>query len=253
MNDPAAAVIDYAPFAVYGVSHWSVLTLFAATCLALVYAGRRLRGTRALVRMRRGFALVVLAVMVPSNLYLWAPSRFEVGLSFPFDLCDLAWMAAAWALWTGRATLAYGAVYYWGLTLTMQGLLTPDLPQDFPHIYFLMFFASHCITPAAAIFLTWGVGLRPTWTLMWQTVAATVAWGACMLLFNSLTGSNYLYVNAKPATASLLDVLGPWPLYLLSALAVGITAWALLTWPWYLVRRGDLSTELEGDLSARLA
>src|SRR5262249_46171989 len=190
--------------------------------LVLVLVGRRLRGTPDLVRFNRGFAVVVLAVMVPMNVYLWLPSQWDVKISLPFDLCDLAWMAAAYALWTGRASWAFGLLYYWGLTLTTQGLLTPDLPQDFPHIFFIMFFASHCITPAAAVYLTWGVGLRPTWKLMWTTVAATVFWGLCMLAFNSLAGTNYLYMNATPPSASLLEALGPWPLYLAGELTVGI-------------------------------
>ena len=129
--------------------------------------------------------------------------------------------------------MAYGALYYWGLTLTTQGLITPDLPQDFPHIYFTMFFASHCVTPAAAVYLTWGVGLRPTWRLMATTVIATVAWGLAMLVFNSSAGTNYLYMNAKPPSASVLDLLGPWPSYLFGELALGVSVWSLLTWPWY--------------------
>ncbi|MGD9646753.1 MAG: TIGR02206 family membrane protein [Pirellulales bacterium] len=226
-------IVEVAPFASYGASHWSVLALLGLGCVALVAVGRRLRGTPALARFNRAFALVVVGVMVPMNTYLWLPSQWDLKISLPFDLCDLAWGAAAYTLWTGRTTLAYGAVYYWGLTLTTQGLFTPDLREDFPHIYFIMFFASHCLTPAAAIYLTWGVGMRPTWKLMWGTVVLTMIWGACMLLFNTLAGTNYLYVNAKPQAASLLDLFGPWPAYLAVALGVATTIWALLTWPWY--------------------
>lgn len=229
----AEPALDYTPFVTYGPSHLAVLAIFAAVCPVLVLIGRRLRGNPSAVVFSRAFALLILAVMAPQNMYLWLPAHWDVGVSMPFDLCDLAWMAAAYALWTGRAGLAYGAVYYWGLTLTTQGLITPDQPQDFPHIYFIMFFTSHCLTPAAAVYLTWGLGLRPTWKLMAQVLALTVGWGACMLVFNTLAGSNYLYVNGKPPSASILDLLGPWPYYLLGELAIGATAWALMTWPWY--------------------
>jgi uncharacterized membrane protein YwaF len=30
----------------------------------------------------------------------------------------------------------------------------------------------------------------------------------------------------------MLDLLGPWPWYLLSELVLGAAAWALITWPW---------------------
>ncbi len=236
MNNSAEAVFDYPQFATYGTSHQVVLVGLAAACLLPVAIGRRLRGTPALELFNRAFAVFILAVMVPMNVYLWLPSQWDVKISLPFDLCDLAWMAAAYVLWTGRSSLAYGLVYYWGLTLTTQGLVTPDLPQDFPHIFFIMFFASHCLTPAAAVYLTWGVGMRPTWKLMAGTIVTTVLWSACMLAFNTLAGTNYLYVNAKPPSASILDALGPWPIYLLGELAVAIAAWAMLTWPWYVVR-----------------
>ncbi len=233
MISDSTEAADYTPFAAYGPSHWAVLIALAAACAVLVMIGRRLRGTEALVRFNRAFALVVLAVMVPMNVYLWLPSHWDIGISLPFDLCDLAWMAAAYTLWTGRASIAYGLLYYWGLTLTTQGLITPDLPQDFPHIYFAMFFASHCLTPAAAVYMTWGVGLRPTWRLMATTIIATVTWGLAMLVFNTFAGSNYLYMNAKPPSASVLDLLGPWPYYLFGELTLGISVWAMLTWPWY--------------------
>jgi hypothetical integral membrane protein (TIGR02206 family) len=236
MNDPAGTVVDPPSFVSYGPSHGCVLVFFAAACFVLVAIGRRWRGTRELRWFRRCFAATVLAVMFPMTAYLWLPSQWDVRISLPFDLCDLAWMAAVYTLWTGRASPVYGALYYWGLSLTTQGLVTPDLQQDFPHIFFIMFFASHCLTPAAAIFLTWGVGLRPTWKLMWTTAAATIVWGTCMLVFNAVAGTNYMYLNAKPLSASLLDFLGPWPIYLGGELAVGIAMWTLLTLPWYLGR-----------------
>jgi hypothetical integral membrane protein (TIGR02206 family) len=49
---------------------------------------------------------------------------------------------------------------------------------------------------------------------------------------NTVLGSNYGYVNAKPAAASLLDFFGPWPVYLLVEIVIVSTAWALMTLPW---------------------
>jgi uncharacterized membrane protein YwaF len=35
----------------------------------------------------------------------------------------------------------------------------------------------------------------------------------------------------------VLDVLGPWPLYLLAEVAIVLVVWALMTWPWERTRR----------------
>jgi len=46
--------------------------------------------------------------------------------------------------------------------------------------------------------------------------------------------SNYMFIAHKPDTPSLLDVLGPWPWYILSAEAVGLAVGLLLYLPFAL-------------------
>jgi hypothetical integral membrane protein (TIGR02206 family) len=74
--------------------------------------------------------------------------------------------------------------------------------------------------------------MRPTWRSYRFAVVVTVIWAAATFTFNSIAGTNYGFLNGKPATASLLDVLGPWPLYLLTATLLILVVWALMTWPW---------------------
>jgi uncharacterized membrane protein YwaF len=41
-------------------------------------------------------------------------------------------------------------------------------------------------------------------------------------VINDLIGSNYLFIAHKPETASLLDVLPPWPGYIPIIIALGV-------------------------------
>jgi hypothetical integral membrane protein (TIGR02206 family) len=53
----------------------------------------------------------------------------------------------------------------------------------------------------------------------WQSVKRVAIYGNLYFLFvfilNKIIGSNYLFIAHKPETASLLDVLPPWPYYIL--------------------------------------
>lgn len=111
-------------------------------------------------------------------------------------------------------------------------MITPGLSEQFPHPRFIGFWAMHMLVVWAAIYMGAGLGIRPTWRLFGFTVAATSTWAVSVMAFNFLTGTNYGYLNGKPATASILDLLGPWPTYVVLEIALVTAIWALLTWPW---------------------
>ena len=58
-------------------------------------------------------------------------------------------------------------------------------------------------------------GFRPTWKSFWRVIIGLNIYAALIYPVNMLLGTDFLYINAKPATASLLDALPPWPYYLI--------------------------------------
>lgn len=219
-------------FVPYGPIHWTVLIALSTGALLLALLGRRHRDTPGSARFARGFAVVLLAWAVAMQIYRLLPAHWDITDSLPLHLSDLTWMTAAHALWT-RRRWSFVLTYYWGLTLNPQAMLTPaiDAP-DFPHIEFIDFWTQHTLVVWAAVYLTWGLGMRPNWRGYATAVGVTVAWGVSILGFNSLAGTNYGFVNAKPENPSLLDLMGDWPWYLGTELIIGAAAWALITWPW---------------------
>jgi hypothetical integral membrane protein (TIGR02206 family) len=159
------------------------------------------------------------------------PSEWNLQTSLPLQLCDWAWLVAAIALWTG-SRLAGTITYLWGLTLSTQGVLTPDLATPYPEPRWWMFWAMHLLIIWAAVYVVWGVRVRPTWQTYRQTVGITFAWAVATIAFNLAIGTNYGYLNGKPHRPSALDLLGPWPWYVAAEITVVAVVWALLVWPW---------------------
>lgn len=217
-------------FATFGTSHLVVLGVFVVALAPLVSSGRRVRGTPREQPYRRALAVSMVVVMVPLQLIDLLPGRFRLDTSLPLQLCDVAWVTAAIALWTGRR-LPGVLVQYWGLTLTTQALITPWLHEDFPDPKFWLFWFMHLAIVWTAVLLTWGLGVRPDWRDYRRAVAATVTWMAAVFAINLALDTNYGFVNAKPA-GSVLDLLGPWPAYLGVEIAVVAAVWALMTLAW---------------------
>ncbi|MDT5224651.1 MAG: hypothetical protein QOG19_2058 [Mycobacterium sp.] len=221
-------------FTAYGPSYWVVIAVFAIGAALLVWIGRRQTETQA---RRFGRILGVLTAAIYGSVLVYSLIPPTIARSVPLRLTDLATVAAAYALWSQRHW-AFALTYYWGLVLSTQALISPVLKSpDFPHYQFLGFWAIHLLVVWAAIYLTWGRRMRPQWRSYRIVVLVTVVWAAFAFAFNSIAGTNYGFLNEKPATATLLDVLGPWPVYLLTGATLILIVWALMTWPWERTRR----------------
>ncbi|WP_197374825.1 YwaF family protein [Mycolicibacterium baixiangningiae] len=216
-------------FAAYGPSYWGAIAVFVLGAAFLVWLGRRQTEVQS-----QSFGRIVgaLTAAIYASVLIYSLVPLTVDRSVPLRLTDLATVAAACALWSQRHW-AFALTYYWGLVLSAQALISPVLVgPDFPHYTFLAFWAIHLLVVWAAIYLTWGRGMRPNWRSLCLVVVVTAGWAVVTFVFNRIAGTNYGFLNGKPATASLLDALGPWPVYILSATALVIVTWVLMTLPW---------------------
>jgi len=210
--------------------------VFAVGAVMLVWIGRRQTESAA---RTLGRTLGALTALIYAAVLVYSLIPPSIMWSVPLQLTDLATTAGAYALWSQRHW-AVALTYYWGLALSVQALISPVLRgPDFPNYQFLAFWAIHLLVVWAAIYLTWGRGMRPDWRSYRFAVAVTVTWAAVTMTFNSVAGSNYGYLNAKPETPSLLDVMGPWPWYVLVGAVLVAAVWAVMTWPWERMRRSQ--------------
>jgi len=68
---------------------------------------------------------------------------------------------------------------------------------------------------------------------------------------NTAIGSNYLMINHKPPTASILDLLPEWPIYILYMEGLGVISFLLLYLP-FAVKDWLTNRALNRDNASRL-
>jgi hypothetical integral membrane protein (TIGR02206 family) len=229
-------------FQPFGPQHLVILGIFGLVCLAVVFFVRRLSpGGEATVRRATG--AVILVVCGPFEVVDGLHAVGNWRTSLPLQICDFAWLIAGVALLTGSPRWS-AVLYYWGLTLSLQGVLTPDLNHVFPDPQFFGYWVRHLAPVWAAVYLI-GARAGPTWRDYRFVLALTALWAAAMMGLNAALGSDYGYLNAKPVSHSLLDILGPWPWYVVVEAMLIVVGWAVITLPWTYWRAN------EGGLSHR--
>ena len=160
-------------FHAFSGQHYLLLLVTAAGVAAVIWWGRSHRGTPGEVTLRPGFATVGLLVTLAMQVYWLTPDVRDVRNSWPLQLSDLADYTAAYALWTrGRRSSAF--TYYVGLTLTLTAVVTPALGEPFRDPRWFGFWVRHIFVVWAAVYLVWGLGIRPTWRLYRSTVVAVL-------------------------------------------------------------------------------
>jgi hypothetical integral membrane protein (TIGR02206 family) len=228
------------PFVRWGPGHIGAILLTVAVPLLLAAWARRDPSGRRARWCAAGFAAVLLIQAI--QLFVWGRrGRATIWTDLlPMHLCDWALLACVVAC-LARRQLAFELAYFWGLAGTLQGLITPDLEFGFPSAHFFSFFVGHGGIIASVLFLVAALGFRPRWSSVARAYAGLLIYAVLAAGVNSVAGTNFGYLRAKPDVPSLLDHLGPWPWYIASLAAIGIVNFTLLHLPWAVadrVRRG---------------
>lgn len=225
------------PFQLFGTPHFVAMAAMMVVPVALTAAVRRLDSERA----TRIVCVVFAAVMLVNQVVYWCYRYMTEGAEtfvrehLPLHVCGMTvLLSVATLLWRGRFT--YELLYFWGLAGATNAMVTPELAEGFPHYVFFQYFISHGGIVAAALFATWGLGMRPTPRSLIRAFVAMNAVAAVVACVNYGLDSNYMYLCEVPETASPFLFL-PWPWYVAWLEVLALAFFGALYLPVYVGRR----------------
>jgi hypothetical integral membrane protein (TIGR02206 family) len=178
-------------------------------------------GERAIAAMSGAIALVILAGWVGEQVADVVEGIWSVEYTLPLQLTDVVSLTAIVALLRPRPLLVE-LTYFWALIASLQATLTPDLVRTFPSVFYFTYFGYHVGAIVAACLLVFGRRMYPRPGAAWRVFAATLAVAAVAAVADLVTGGNYMYLRSKPVHSSLLNLMGPWPWYIVGAAALGL-------------------------------
>ena len=210
----------------FSVAHLAALATLVVLSTAAILGPHRHPG--AWVRWASwALAAAILAGWVGEYLADLVLGTWTTRQSLPLQLTDAVSLAAIIALLT-RRLLFVELVYFWAFSASLQAVLTPDLGDTFPSVFYFTYFLYHVGSIVAACLLVFGCRLYPRRGAIWRVYILTLAFASVSGLADLITGGNYMYLHSKPVHSSLLNAMGAWPLYIVSGAVLALLMFMVL-------------------------
>lgn len=211
----------------FGPLHLALLAGIALVGVVLVVLCRCVKRARLPVRLLLGIGLGL------NELVWWRFRYAHEGVhlwNLPLQLCDVTlWMTVLGCLTLAPALVEFA--YFAGFAGAAMALLTPDLWEPWPRYPAIYFFVAHGGIVVGIAVLVVGRVAPLRRGAVWRAFGMLLGYASLVGAFNAISRANYMYLCRKPANPSLLDMLGPWPVYLLGAAAAGLGLFWLLWLP----------------------
>jgi len=215
-------------FQLFGFMHVAILG--AVVLLAAVLAAVQRRFAPGDKALRTGLAWVILLETIGWDAYLAMHGQLAFPGQLPVELCDVTLYLTVIALFTLNAAV-FDLAYYGALAATSMALLTPNLFAPFPSLLDAQYFVAHGLPVISILYLVWSRQAQPRAGSVARAMLGVNVWAALDGALDWIFKTNYMYLRIKPVNVSLLDVMGPWPWYILTGEGVALGLFLLLYLP----------------------
>lgn len=223
------------PFHMWDKIHLITIAIIISLLCCLYICRTNLLSYRHSIRLTVGISLLVSRLSL--DIWYVTTGEWDVRFSLPLELCSIASIACAFMLLTKNRFL-FEAFYFIGIAGATQAILTPDLAFGFPQYRYVQFFFDHLLLIAAPILMIWLYDYSITkWSLLKAFITINCI-AACTFVLNLILDANYMFLMHKPNSASLLDMLGPYPMYLFALEIIALAIFFLLYVPFMKQNKG---------------
>ena len=211
----------------FSLSHFVVISIFILVSILIFLFKDKLKAEEWRY-VEFGVAISLIIMETTYHLWMLLNGSWHVSHAIHLELCGISLILTVILLLI-RNKLIYEILLFTALLGASQALFTPLLNYDFPHFRFFHFFYTHLMIIWVPLYFTWAKGYRPSiWSVLKLFIFLNVLMPVIMFI-NKLVGGNYMFLRHKPRSASLLDVLGPYPWYILSLEGL-LISFSLIVW-----------------------
>ncbi len=164
--------------------------------------------------------------------YKYDVGSFQMESDLPLHLCNLMILAMPFIMWF-KDKIMWGITFFWIMAGCAQSLFTPTLTESMPHFEAIRYWSVHAFIILGALYGLIVYGYKLTIRDAIKSVIGLNILAALLYPINIALGSNYMYLNAKPAGTTFYDLLGPWPYYILVLEFIIVLIFSVILIPFY--------------------
>lgn len=189
---------------------------------------KRLVPSRRMIRISVGLLLIFSRLTL--DVWYITTEQWTAQTSLPLELCSIASLLAGVMLLI-KSRFLFEVLYYIAISGATMAILTPDLYFGFPQYRYLQFFFDHFLLISAPLLMIWLYHYQLNWQSIFKSFLFLNGLAGVVFFINQFMSANYMFLREKPGGTSLLDMLGPYPNYLLALEVIALILFSLLYLP----------------------
>ena len=181
-------------------------------------------------------AIFISLTVISFHIYKISQGGYNFRTDLPLYLCSLLGLIIPVFTYYKRNWM-YEILLFWIIAGTTQAIATPDILVGFPSFEFFRYWIVHLGLVVVILYATIVLNYKPTLKSVFKSILALQVYLIFMVLVNYVLDANYFYLNSKPESASILDYLGEWPLYIIAAQLILVPYFLLIYLPFHLSKK----------------
>lgn len=200
------------PFILFGKAHLiTVFVMIIISVLLLVMCKKS-------PRFAKNFKIYLLVSLIVQDLLyrLWGGfyQGVDLTVALTLHLSSMSVILAIVLLYKYKQ-IWFDLLFYWGLLAVPQAIITPGISSyGFPHLRFFHILSIHMTVMVVVFYFLIIEKRKPSKISLKRSLIITHLYGGFVFCVNMVFGTNYMFIGRKSSASSIINFLGPWPIYI---------------------------------------
>lgn len=227
--------MNYASYEFYGVEYFTTILILMMLGVFIIQRASTI-SEQSQLKLQRILSFVISLAIITWTAIEIILGQFNLGEDLPLIFCNLIALLLPIYTYYNRQWL-FEVLYFIILAGAIQSVITPALDYGLPHHDTIKFWIVH---GGLIIFVFYSIVIErklPSWKGILHSFLFVQGYVLLILGVNFLLDANYLFLRERPPTASILDLLGDWPYYIIVMDLILIPYFVILYLPILVVKK----------------